>query len=138
MEKESKLVQNWRLHHSSLLTPGLQMESLQRDGRRSRRGGRPGLEILFISGTALRAKKNQGAKKTRSKTRGKGKRKEKGEEGKEGVKQTVFWLPRFTNFWLSNHMNRLEEKERQLFWLSKSIISEPKKGWKGSLRRKKK
>ena len=97
-----------------------------------------GLEILYISGTAFRAKKNQGAKKTRSKTRGKGKRKEKGEEGKEGVKQTVFWLPRFTNFWLSNHMNRLEEKERQLFWLSKSIISEPKKGWKGSLRRKKK
>ena len=97
-----------------------------------------GLEILYISGTALRAKKNQGAKKTRSKRRGKGKRKEKGEEGKEGVKQTVFWLPRFTNFWLSNHMNRLEEKERQLFWLSKSIISEPKKGWKGSLRRKKK
>ena len=42
-------------------------------------------------------------------------------EGKEGVKQTVFWLPRFT-----------------YFWLSKSIISEPKKGWKGSLRRKKK
>ena len=57
---------------------------------------------------------------------------------KEGAKQPVFWLPRFTNFWLSNHMNRLEEKERQLFWLSKSIISEPKKGWKGSLRRKKK
>ena len=47
----------------------------------------PGLEILYISGAALRAKKNQGAKKTRSKTRGKGKRKEKGEEGKEGVKQ---------------------------------------------------
>jgi len=52
-----------------------------------RTGIEAGLEILYISGTALRAKKNQGAKKTRSKTRGKGKRKEKGEEGKERVKQ---------------------------------------------------
>ena len=48
---------------------------------------RPGLEFLYISGTGFRAKKNQGAKKTRSITKGE-KRKERRGEGKEGVKQT--------------------------------------------------
>ena len=47
-----------------------------------------GLEFLYISGSGIRAKKNQGAKKTRSKTRGKG-RKRKGDEGegRKGVKK---------------------------------------------------
>ena len=50
-----------------------------------------------------------------------GERGEKEREGvkkeKEGAKQPVLWLPRFTNFWLSNHINQEAEKETQSFWL---------------------
>ena len=75
---------------------------------------------MYILGAGLRAKKNQGAKRT-SKKRGKGrKERERGKKENEGAKQTVFlWLPRFINFWLSNHINQEAEKERQFFWLPK-------------------
>ena len=43
-------------------------------------------------------KKIKEPKKLEVKRGERGEKKERGGEGKEGVKQTVLWLPRFTNF----------------------------------------
>ena len=73
-------------------------------------------------GSRAPSQKNQGAKTTRIEKRGKGrKRKRWEEEGKEGMNPELFlWLPRFTNFWLSNRLNQEAEKESQFLWLPRS------------------
>ena len=63
-----------------------------------------GIELLG----QLKKSRSQKNKKCKE---GKGEKKRGGKGGKEGVKQTFLWLPRFTNFWLSNLINQEPEKE---------------------------